>query len=183
MASPGDTRQAAGRTSQIHSLPPGGAERPGGVVFPLQVSTCEAATQSVARGSHYGGRGLGPASCASWLRAPRSGAAVTARVADNTSHLGSLVARRPPEFRSQDCASRRTHVYEALFKASLTPQAITPALSPATGRFPMPPSSVFVFIRFGDGRGRKRATGEVQPPNISRTFATKWMPYLIFFLF
>lgn len=108
---------------------------------------------------------------------------MTARVADNTSHLGSLVARRPQEFRSQDCASRRTHVYKALFKASLTAQAITPALSPATGRFPVPPSSVFVFIRFGDGRGRKRATGEVQLPNISRTFATKWMPYLIFFLF
>lgn len=47
----------------VHSLPPGGAERCGGVSS--KVSTCEAATQTVARGSHYGGRGLGPASCAS----------------------------------------------------------------------------------------------------------------------
>ena len=167
-------RQEVRDRPQVHSLPPGGAERPGGAGYPLLVSTCEAATQRAAHGSHYGGRGLGPASCASWLRAPRSGAAATARVADDTSHLGSLVARRPREFRSQDCASRRSHAYKALLKASLAAQAITPALSPATGHFPAPPSLVFVFIRCGDGWGRKRATGEVQLPNISRTFSTKW---------
>ena len=88
-----------GRRPHILSLPPGGAERCGGI-HP-KVSTCEAVTQKVALGSHYGSRGLGPPSCASWLRAPRSGAEVTARVADNTSRLRSLLARKPLEFCSQ----------------------------------------------------------------------------------
>lgn len=41
----------------------------------------------------------------------------------------------------------------------LTAQAVTPALSLAAGRFPAPPSLVFVFIRFGEGGGVEEGYG------------------------
>lgn len=53
-------------------------------------------------------------------------------------------------------ALRRSELFKGLFAA----QAITPALTPAAGRFPAPPSLVFVFIRFGVGGGRRGLRGK-----------------------